>query len=164
MSTYTCILQVELDVATNHVKNTMAFQTFLPPTSTYTCDLQVQLDVATKNYNKTVSLKCRVPLVFYKCNSTFSPSDFWTTRLSNIDFDLYFTGQIRCFLKKTWISLSKSILFDSWNSPFSALRPFGPPVSAWVSHGCLLDPSWLEKLGSTERKQHIFLKPSVSLT
>ena len=48
MSSYTCILQVELDVATNHVKNTMAFQTFLPPTSTYTCDLQVQLDVATK--------------------------------------------------------------------------------------------------------------------
>ena len=48
MSSYTCILQVELDVAKNNVKNTMAFQTFLPPTSTYTCDLQVQLDAATK--------------------------------------------------------------------------------------------------------------------
>ena len=57
MSSYTCILHVELDVAKKNIKKPMTFQTFHPPTSTYTCILHVQLDVGQKKIKKNSVFK-----------------------------------------------------------------------------------------------------------
>ena len=72
----------------------MSFCTWHFPMSTLTCVLGVELDVDQKNLKKTVSPKCRVPPVFYNGKSTFSTSHFCNTRLSNVDFDLYFVDAI----------------------------------------------------------------------
>ena len=66
-----------------------------------------------KKQKKTVSPKCRVRLHFYKCNSTFQPSDFCNTRLSNVEFDLHFVDAIQRVLKKHQALPVKTILFDS---------------------------------------------------
>ena len=102
-----------------------------------------------KKHKKQVSLKSRFWPVIYKGNSTFGPSHFLNMRFSNVDFHLYFTGVIRYFLKQTWNSLSKTILFDLRGLLFLNLRPFGPLLFAWVSQGCLQEPFWPQKAGFT---------------
>ena len=115
----------------------MGFWTWPFPMSTFICILQVQLDVDQQKHKKQVSLKSRVWPVIYNGNSTFRPSHFFNTRFSKVDFALYFTGVIWCFLTKAFNSLSKTILFDSGRSLFLSLGPFGPLLFAWVSQGCL---------------------------
>ena len=124
----------------------MSFSTLHFPMSTLACIYRVKLDVGQKKLKKTVSVKCRVRLLFYNGNSTFSPSDFCNGRLSNVDFDLYFVDVIECFLK-TLTSLSKAILFQSRRPLVLIVRPFGPLVVAWAFQGCLQDPFWLQKAG-----------------
>ena len=95
-----------------------------------------------KKTKKTLPLQCRVPPLFYNGKSTFSTSDFCNTRLSNVDFALYFMDAIWCFLKKHQFPLIKPyflalgglsfgpctplVLYSSLGSPKGGFRsPFG---------------------------------------
>ena len=128
MSTFICILHVQLDVDQKHIKKTVPLKNRVWPVI----------------YQGNSTFR---PSHFL--NTRFSKVDF---ALYFTGVILCF------FPKKTLNSLSKTIPFDSLRFLFSTLGPFGPLVFAWVPQGCLQEPFWPHKAGFTERKQQLLLE------